>query len=128
MAMQSCMGATTMCSMGVAPSSMVALPLNKCITPMPAANIADAKPFLNITPMGMCMSVLNPAVAAATIAAAGVLTPMPCTPVPLGVWLPGSLKCFIGVLPALDHTAKSFCAFGGVIQQILPGQFKVLDG
>jgi len=128
MAMQTCMGATTMCSMGAVPASMIALPVNKCITPMPTANILDAKPFVNIVPMGVCMSILNPTVAMATGLAMGVLTPMPCIPAPLGVWLPGSLKVLLGGMPALDHTAKAFCAYGGVIQQVLPGQFKVLDG
>lgn len=128
MAMQSCMGATMMCSMGVAPTSLIVLPINKVLTPMPAANISDCKPFLNIPPMGVCTSLLNPMVAAATAAAAGVLVPMPCIPMPMGVWLPGCLKVFVGPLPALDHTAKAFCAYGGVIQQLLPGQFKVLDG
>ena len=128
MPMQTCMGATMMCSFAIAPGALIVPPMNRTLTPMPAGNILDAKPFMNIPPMGMCTSVLNPAVAAATTAAMGVLTPMPCIPAPLGVWLPGSIKVLIGNMPALDHTSKAFCAYAGVIQQLVPGQFKTLDG
>ena len=76
-----CMGALLQCSFGVAPSSLVVLPVNKMMTSfVPAANIMDHKPMVNIMPFGMCTSPSNPVVAAATAAALGVLTPMPCIP------------------------------------------------
>ena len=81
MAMQVCMGASMMCSFGVAPSSLAVLPQNRVLTQTPDANIMDNKPMVNIMPFGMCTSLANPAVAAATAAALGALTPMPCVPV-----------------------------------------------
>lgn len=82
MAMQVCMGATMQCSFGVAPSSLVVLPANRTFTQhQPDANIMDHMPMVNIMSFGMCMSPTNPEVAAATAAAMGVLTPMPCLPV-----------------------------------------------
>ena len=56
----------------------------------PAANINDHIPMVNILPFGMCQSLANPMVAAATAAALGVLTPMPCIPVTPAPWVPGS--------------------------------------
>jgi hypothetical protein len=118
------MGAMLTCSFGVAPSSLVVLPQNRVLTSnMPAANIMDNKPFVNILPFGMCTSLANPAVAAATAAALGALTPMPCTPVTPAPWVPGSPTVLVGNMPALNNSSKCMCAFGGVIQITVPGQF-----
>ena len=84
--------------------------------------------LINILPFGVCTSMANPMVAAATAAALGVLTPMPCVPVPAGIWAPGVLKVMLGGMPALDNTCKLMCAWGGVIQVLNPGQTKVIDG
>ena len=68
-----CMGAKTKCSMGLAPSTLIVLPVNKVLTSnVPAANIMDNKPIVNIVPFGMCKSPANPAVAAATVGLAGL--------------------------------------------------------
>lgn len=109
-------GSTTQCSFGAAPSTFVALPTNKVMAGnMPAGNIMDNKPFVNIPPFGMCMSLSNPTVAAATSAALGVLTPMPCIPVTAAPWTPGATKSMIGNMPALTNTSKCMCNWGGVI-------------
>ena len=77
-----CNGATLMCSFGMAPSTMVVLPIHRMLTSnQPAANINDHIPMTNIMPFGMCITPSNPEVASATAAALGVLTPMPCVPV-----------------------------------------------
>lgn len=125
MGCQVCMGATLQCTFGVAPSSLMVLPINRILTPMPAANIMDNKPFLNVLPFGMCNSVANPMVIAATAAALGVLTPMPCIPVTAAPWVPGSPTVLIGNMPALNQTSKLMCNWGGVISVINPGQMKV---
>ncbi len=121
---QVCMGANLMCTMGMAPSSLVVLPLNMKMTSMvPAANIMDNKPFINILPFGMCMSPSNPAVAAATTAAMGVLTPMPCTPMTAATpWAPGSPTVMLANFPALNQSSKLVCMFGGSISVVYEGQ------
>lgn len=118
-----CGGAMLQCSFGVAPSPLTVLPLNKVLPMMPAANIMDNKPLLNIMPFGMCSSPANPTVAAATAAALGVLTPMPCVPATCAPWAPGSPTVLIGNMPALNMDSKLMCNWGGVIQVIVPGQF-----
>ncbi|MFM8223251.1 MAG: DUF4280 domain-containing protein, partial [Planctomycetaceae bacterium] len=79
--------------------------------------------MLNIPTFGMCSSMANPTVAAATAAALGVLTPMPCIPVIPAPWFPGSPTVLIDALPALNNTCKCLCAWAGVISVIAPGQF-----
>ena len=123
MAIHVCMGATLMCSFGVAPSSLVVLPTNTTMTSkVPAANIMDNIPLVNIMPFGMCTSLANPTVAAATTAALGVLTPMPCIPVTPAPWVPGSATVMLGKMPALNNNCKLMCTWGGVIQVTVPGQ------
>jgi len=123
---QVCMGAMMQCSFGVAPSSLVVLPLNRTFTQeQPDANIMDSIPLTNIMPFGMCMSIANPAVAAATAAALGVLTPMPCLPVTPAPWTPGAATVNLGSAPTLDNTSTLMCTWGGVIQFITPGEFTV---
>ncbi len=126
MGVQCCMGASMMCSFGAAPSTLVVLPTNKVLATTPAANIMDNKPIVNIPPFGVCMSMANPTVAAATAAALGVLTPMPCVPVTAAPWIVGSPTILIGNMPTLDNNSKLMCNWGGVIQFVAPGQFKVM--
>ena len=123
---QVCMGASMMCSFGMAPSSLVVLPTNRVLTSeVPDANIMDHIPMTNIMPFGMCMSPSNPEVAAATAEALGVLTPMPCIPVTLSPWVPGALTVLLGNAPALDNVSKLMCIWGGVISFVTPGEFTV---
>jgi hypothetical protein len=127
MAMQVCMGAMMQCSFGVAPSSLVVLPVNRVMTQqVPDANIMDNVPLVNIMPFGMCMSLANPTVAAATSAALGVLTPMPCIPNTPAPWVPGAPTVLLGNQPTLDNMSKLMCVWGGVIQFITPGEFTVM--
>jgi hypothetical protein len=119
-----CMGAMMQCSFGVAPSSLVVLPANRTLAGgPPAATIMDFAPMVNVPPFGMCNSPSNPTVAAATAAALGVLTPMPCMPVTAAPWVVGAPTVLIGSMPALNNTSKLMCSWGGVIQITAPGQF-----
>ena len=122
MGQQCCMGASMQCTFGAAPATLSVLPVNRVITGTPAANIMDNKPFVNIIPFGMCNSPANPAVASATAAAMGVLTPMPCTPMTAAPWIPGAPTVLLANMPTLNNNSKLICTFGGVIQIQSPGQ------
>ena len=98
-----CMGATLKCAMGAAPSKLMVLPIHMSLTSnKPAANIMDHVPFVNIMPFGPCSSPSFPATASATAAAAGVLTPMPCIPLTVAPWAPGSPTVVLDNQPALN--------------------------
>ena len=128
MAFLACGGAALQCSFGAAPSTLNVLPTNRVLAGPPVANIMDNKPFLNVPPFGMCMSMANPMVAAATAAALGVLTPMPCIPMTVAPWVPGVPTTLIGNMPALDMNSKLMCNWGGIIQILVPGEFQVDAG
>ena len=126
MPMQVCMGAMMQCSFGMAPSSLVVLPKNETFTDqVPDANIMDHVPMVNIMPFGMCTSLANPTVAAATAAALGVLTPMPCIPNTPAPWVTGAPTVMLGNAPALDNVSKLMCVWAGVIQFSTPGEMTV---
>jgi hypothetical protein len=123
MPMNVCHGAMLKCSFGAAPSSMVVLPVKMVNTSnVPAANIMDHVPMLNIMPFGVCTSLANPTVAAATAAALGVLTPMPCIPATVSPWVPGTPTVMLANQPALNNTSKLMCMWAGVIEVIYAGQ------
>lgn len=126
MGIQVAVGANLQCSFGVAPSVLTVLPVNRVLTGGPAANIMDHAPMLNVLPFGMCNCPSNPMVAAATAAALGVLTPMPCIPMTTAPWMPGSATVMLGGMPALQNSSKLMCQWGGVIQILAPGQFTVM--
>ncbi|WP_258328727.1 DUF4280 domain-containing protein [Citrobacter farmeri] len=118
-----CTGAMIQCSFGIAPSTLNVLPVNRTlVNNLPMANIMDNQPFVNILPFGMCSSLANPTVAAATAAALGVLTPMPCIPATVAPWAPGSPTIMVGNAPALNAQSRLICTWGGVIQISFPGQ------
>ncbi|MDD2734872.1 MAG: DUF4280 domain-containing protein [Desulfuromonadaceae bacterium] len=123
MSFQVVSGAMLMCTMGVAPSSLTVLPTNKVMCGnMPAANIMDHKPNVNIMPFGMCISPANPQVAAATAAAMGVLTPQPCVPVTTAPWIVGAPTVLIANQPALNNSSTCMCTWTGVISITYAGQ------
>ena len=123
MAICVCMGAMMQCSMGMAPSSLVVLPDKRVmVSNMPMANIMDFKPMVNIPTFGMCQSLANPTVASATSAAMGVLTPMPCVPVPAGPWTPGKATVMVANQPALTSDCMLMCNWAGSISITNPGQ------
>ena len=126
MANQVVAGALCQCSFGAAPSPLSVLPVNMTNAGgPPAATIMDNIPFMNIMPFGVCSSLANPMVAAATTAALGVLTPMPCLPMTTAPWMPGSPTVLIGGKPALNDSSKLMCNWAGVISVNFAGQVTV---
>jgi len=108
---------------------MNVLPLSRVlIGGRPAAVMTDMVPMVNLPSFGMCQNPANPAVAAATAAALGVLTPMPCVPVPAGSWLNPASKVQFGGQNALTNGSKLMCAWGGQITVQFAGQVNVMAG
>src|SRR4051794_33391255 len=105
-----CNGALLQCSFGAAPSTLTVLPVNRVMTSsQPAATIMDYQPMVNIASFGMCMSIANPMVVAATSAALGVFTPQPCIPMTVSPWVPGAPTVLLGNQPSLDNTCTLNC-------------------
>lgn len=120
-------GALLQCSFGMAPSPLTIVGMRPMNQNMPMANIMDFAPMVNIKPFGMCKSMSNPQVAAATAAAMGVLTPMPCIPVITAPWNPAA-QVKVCQLPALLDNGKCICAWGGQISVNFPGQASMATG
>lgn len=115
-------GALMSCSFGIAPCPFVATSA-KVISMTPVGTIKDTTP-VNVATFGMCQSLINPVVAAATAAALGVLTPMPCIPLIPAPWInPG--KVLVGNMPILTTDAKAMCVYGGNISFTNTPQMKV---
>ncbi len=119
-------GAMLACSFGVAPSSLMVLPINRVTAGgTPAATIMDNKPMVNVMPFGMCSSPSNPVVIAATAAALGTPTPAPCIPALVAPWTPGTPTVTIGSIPALDTSCQLTCLWAGMITITAPSQLTV---
>lgn len=115
-------GASLTCSFGAAPGTLTVLPANRVtVDGVPMATVMDHQPTVNVAPFGMCSSLANPQVSAATSAAQGVLTPQPCIPMTQAPWTPGSATVQIGGQPALTSTSTCQCLWGGVITIGNPG-------
>ena len=113
------------CSMGTATAMLTVLPDRKILLDgQPQANITDSKPLANIPPFGLCTSLANPVVAAATAAHLGVLTPMPCVPNPTGPWQNGKTEFMLKGAPALCQDCKLTCMWAGTISLVDSGQGK----
>lgn len=113
MANETVMTAPCSCSFGAAPAPLtVSSQSTVLVEKLLAGTIMD-----NTFPtFGLCSNPANPTVAAATTAALGVLTPMPCVPLTVAPWMPGSPTVLICGKPALGNSCKLMCGYGGVIQ------------
>lgn len=117
-------GASCMCSFGTAPGTLTVTSQTKVLCGgQPQATIQDT----TLTPFGLCSSMANPAVASATAAALGVLTPQPCTCMPAGAWIPTKPTVLADGKPVLTNDAKLICSLGvGTISVTVPGQTKII--
>jgi hypothetical protein len=106
------------CNMGAAPTPFIAdeLPGAPKEAGLTAATIIQIAPGKNIVPFVMCKSMANPTVVAATAAAQGVLTPMPCTPVVAAPWAPPSTCAKHLGIPMATASSLCICSFGGLIK------------
>lgn len=115
------------CSFGVAPTPLIVLPDRTVMAEgMLMGNITDMLPIVNIPTFGECISLANPEVLSATIAAEGVLTPMPCIPVTVDPWISEAFTVIATEGPALDQTSIVMCIWAGVIHVDEPGNFTVM--
>ena len=123
-------GAKLTCPMGKpGMATLIVLPLSLVQSSnQTVATVMDMKPMANIPTFGMCTSLSNPQVAAATSAAMGALTPMPCVPVIAGPWTPGSPTVKVGSLSALTSDSSCMCNWGGKISITQAGQMTTTVG
>ena len=113
------------CTMGTAPAPIKVTSQGKVLAGgKPCGSIQDCQGLANVGPFGLCTSMANPQVAAATAAALGVLTPQPCIPASAGTWIPTKPKVLIGGKPCLTNDCKLVCAYAGQISITNPGQVK----
>jgi len=122
-------GAELECSMGSSSSNLVVLPVHRVkLTGKFKANIGDCKPIINVPPFGKCKSLANPAVAAATAANRGKLTPVPCTPT-CSEWIPSKTDYLLDGMNPLMDTDNAVCPLGaGMIKITDSGQGDSKDG
>lgn len=121
-------GAVCKCAFGTIPCALQVTSQAACMAEgVPIATIQDMQPGINLKSFGMCTSLVNPAVAAATAAALGVLTPQPCSMVPAGPWITSNPKVLVGGIPCLESGAALMCGIGaGCIRVVMPGQTKAI--
>ena len=105
---------TIKCSYGSAAVPFFVENASYMVGETPGGTIGDAISLDKIPSFVMCMSMDNPMMEAATAAALGVLTPMPCIPVTTP-WMPGSPTVLVRNFPALDASSKCMCAYAGEI-------------
>jgi len=113
------------CTMGSSPAGFSATPRPLTTAGMPVGNISDHIPMMNIAPFGLCQSLANPLVAAATAAALGTLTPQPCIPATASPWSPGAPTVLIGGMPTLNNSSTLSCMWAGTISFSDAGQVAV---
>ncbi|TYQ16964.1 UNVERIFIED_CONTAM: uncharacterized protein DUF4280 [Acetivibrio alkalicellulosi] len=116
-------GAKLKCSMGDSDSTFkVPMDHKVYINNKPQGNIMDFKPTVNILPFGMCKSLLNPVVAAATAANYGKLQEMPCIPATTMPWINGKMDVLIENFPAMLKKSTTMCMWCGIISVKDDGQ------
>lgn len=111
------------CTFGMVPCPLVVNPSRTVfMAGLQKANIGDFAPITNIASFGMCSAPTNPTVIAATAAAMGVFTPMPCVPAIVSPWIPGKPDILVQGMPALTKTCRNMCMWMGQISFTNDGQ------
>lgn len=118
-----CSKAKIKCSCGDKISTLTVYPDRTIwLTGEPQANISDHISMRNIAPFGRCHTTAYPATGAATAAAHGKLTPMPCVPNTPFPWMGGKNDVILQGQPALLKTSQCKCVYGGTITLVQDGQ------
>ena len=118
-----CSGATMKCTFGDRKAKLTVYPDRTVfLTGQPMANISDHTSLYNIAPFGKCHTTSFPPTGAATAAAHGKLTPMPCVPGTNSNWMNGKNDYIIKGDPALLKSSFCRCCYGGVITITDDGQ------
>lgn len=116
-------GAKMKCMFGSQDSTLqVPLDHKAFINGKAQANIMDFKPMMNVPSFGMCKSLANPTVAAATAANYGRLQEMPCMPVIVAPWMIGKIDALLGNFPSLTQSSTAICMWCGKISLQDSGQ------
>jgi hypothetical protein len=114
-------GAKLKCAEGMATSALVVLQPLMHAGKKALATVDDHVPLVNVMPFGMCKTLANPQVQAATAAAQGVLTPTPCIPVIQAPWSPGAPAAKVLTKGALTADSTCTCQWTGRIEIVDPG-------
>ncbi|MFM7042568.1 MAG: DUF4280 domain-containing protein [Planctomycetaceae bacterium] len=119
-------GSMCLCNKGIAPMPLAAGVPTVMASGTPSFNKLNATPLEAVPSFTMCTSTSNPEVAAATSAAMGVLTPMPCVPViPTMQWSGTSTVVNIAGQPAVTDKSSITCQWGGTIKIITTANLTV---
>lgn len=122
-------GASLKCPFGTTPATLKASQSTCLGCSKPVVTITDVATGSNISTFGMCSSMSNPQVAAATAAAMGTLTPQPCSMVPMGTWSTSGSTIIVGGKPVLTSDGSLMCGMGmGNISIASPGQTTIVTG
>lgn len=85
----------------------------------PMGSIMHNKPFLNILPMGTCVSPQQPTMKAGL--------PGPCLPAITAPWIPGAPTIMTATGPLLNNLSIAICqSMKGVVQIMLPGSLTII--
>ncbi len=110
-------GSMCLCDKGIAPMSLILGQPTVLASGTPAFNKLNAAPLVSVPSFTMCTSTTNPEVQAATSAAMGVLTPMPCVPSILTPeWSGTSTVVNVAGQPAVTDKSTIKCAWGGTVK------------
>lgn len=129
MAKYVCNGAMLKCSQAMPPATttLIVIPPTVNAEKKQMANMMDFVPLTNIPTFGLCRAIANPAVAAATSAALGVLTPVPCIPNIVAPWTGCKMDVLVRKNPAVLKSSKLMCIWTGQIEVSFEGQSTVKE-
>ena len=112
-----CDGQQIKCNRATASFTLTVPPIRKVTCGhRPVANIMDNKIGVNIPPVCVCKSPMNPAVVSMIASTYGVTRQAPSAPLLTAPWVPGNPQVMVEHSPALTKDSKLICAWGGIIE------------